>query len=340
MGVGYYQNFTLWNNGPNSFGCTNYQSDLDIITTTNGFSYRTDDYAATFAGATNTPFAGNQFNVNGVVERNTDQDMFKFIQPTYGRFQLSAVPYNVGTGDAGSDLDMQVTLYNSAQTQLNIYNPGTLLNSVVDTMLNPGTYYLKVEGKGNMYAPNYASLGSYSLQGNFTASTPLPLRRLELHGSLNGDKHQFSWIIDADEQVTQQVLEISTDGRNFSPVTQSPVNARSFIYKPYVTTTAQYRLNVSFDNGAQYYSNIVTLRQTGATPRPALVSNLITTDNIAVSSPGNYLYTIYDFNGKITGKGQLTNGVNIITATGMPVGMYMIRFDNGTEQWTDKLIRQ
>ena len=28
MGVGYYKNFTLWNNGPNSFGCTNYQSDL------------------------------------------------------------------------------------------------------------------------------------------------------------------------------------------------------------------------------------------------------------------------------------------------------------------------
>lgn len=340
MGVGYYQNFTLWNNGPNSFGCTNYQSDLDVLTTVNGFSYRTDDYAPTFAGATNAPFVNNQFNVNGVVERNTDLDMFKFTQPSYGRFQLAAVPYNVGTGDAGSDLDMQVTLYNSGQTQLNVYNPGILLSSVIDSFLNPGIYYLKIEGKGNVYAPNYASLGSYSLQGNFTASNPLPLRRLELHGALNGDKHQFTWIIDADEQVTQQVLEISTDGRNFSPVIQSPNNARSFIYKPYVTTTAQYRLNVTFDNGHQYYSNIVTLRQTSPLPRPQLISNLIYTDNIAVSSPGNYSYTIYDLNGKIFSKGQLTNGVNNISATGISGGMYMIRFANGADQWTDKFVRQ
>ncbi len=45
MGVGYYQNFTLWNNGPNSYGCTNIQSDLDILTTTNGFGFRNDDLA-------------------------------------------------------------------------------------------------------------------------------------------------------------------------------------------------------------------------------------------------------------------------------------------------------
>ena len=92
MGVGYSQNLTLWNNGPNSFGCTNYQSDLDILTTTNGFSYRTDDHAATFAAATNTPFVSNQFNIAGVIERNTDLDLIKFTQPGLGSFQLNAVP--------------------------------------------------------------------------------------------------------------------------------------------------------------------------------------------------------------------------------------------------------
>ena len=134
MGVGYYQNFTLWNNGPNSYGCTNYQSDLDIITSaSNGFTYRTDDHANTFAGATVASFSNNQFNVSGVIERNTDQDMFTFTLPASGRFQLDAVPYNVGTGNAGSDLDLQVTLYNASQTMLNVFNPGTLLSSVIDT---------------------------------------------------------------------------------------------------------------------------------------------------------------------------------------------------------------
>ena len=345
MGVGYSQNLTLWNNGPNPYGCTNYQSDLDIIThsngvttPTNGFTYRNDDYAATFAGANNTPFVSNQFTVNGIIEKNSDQDMFKVTQPASGRFQLNAIPFNVGAGDAGSDLDLQVTLYNSSQTQLNIYNPGTLLSSVIDTTLNPGTYYLKVEGKGNIYAPNYASLGSYSLQGSF--SSTLPLRRLELHGALNNDEHQLSWLIDADEQVIKQILEISTDGRNFTSLIESPATDRAYAYRPNTANTVQYRLNVTFDNGHQYYSNTVTLRKTGASPRPKLVSNLVNTSAVEVSSPGIYDYAICDFNGKTLIQGKLINGSNIIIAPGIAAGMYIIRFANGTEQWMDKFVRQ
>ena len=90
--------------------------------------------------------------MGGIIERNTDQDMIKFTQPSYQRFTLNAVPYNVGTSNQGSDLDIQVSLYDGSQTLLNIYNPGTLLNSVIDTNLNAGTYYLKVEGKGNAVA--------------------------------------------------------------------------------------------------------------------------------------------------------------------------------------------
>lgn len=339
MGVGYYQNLTLWNNGPNPYGCNSLQSDLSIITTNNGFTYRIDDYPAAFNQATNAPFVNNQFNVSGVISQNTDQDLFKFTQPAAGRFQLSAIPYNVGTGNSGSDLDLQVTLFNSSQTQLNVFNPGTLLNSVIDTMLNTGTYYLRVEGKGNIYAPNYASLGSYSLQGNWSNSA-LPLRKLQLHGELNGDRHQLSWIIEADEQITQQILEISTDGRNFSPVVQSGINARSYEYRPNISGVTQYRLNVTFDNGRQYYSNVVTLRKSGATQKPKLISNLITANSFEVSSPGIYNYAVYDFNGKTLVEGKLSKGSNIIAPVNMVNGMYLIRFTNGTDQWIEKLVRQ
>jgi hypothetical protein len=266
--------------------------------------------------------------------------MFKFIMPDAGEFRLDAVPYNVGTGDAGSDLDMQVTIYNSAQTALGVYNPGTLLNSVIDTTLSAGIYYIKVEGKGNVYAPSYASLGSYSLQGRFTGGTPLAVRRLELHGKINGENHQLSWIIDADEPVVKQIIETSTDGVNFSPLVESDNAARSYSYNPNTSTTIQYRLNVTFNNGRQYYSNVVTLKQTALTPRPQLAGTLVTTNSIVVNSPGNFSYTLYDFNARIINRGQLSKGVNNISAAGMPTGMYMIRFDNGDQQWTDKLVRQ
>lgn len=340
MGAGYSKNLTLWNNGPNSYGCNNLQNDLTIITSAvNGFTFRNDDHAATFAGATNTAFVNNQFTVNGIIGQNTDEDMFKLTTSVFGRLQLNAVPYNVGTGNAGSDLDMQVTFYNNAQTQLNVYNPGILLSSVVDSFLNPGTYYLKVKGIGNIYAPNYASLGSYSLQGNFIAGA-LPLKRLELHGALNNDEHQLNWIIEADEQITKQIVEISNDGRNFIPLKESPIASRTYAYKPNISGTVQYRLNVTFDNGRQYYSNIITLRKTGAAPGPKLISNLINSNTIEVSSPGVYNYFIYDLNGKTLAQGKLVNGSNIINRGIRTNGMYIVRFTNGTEQWMEKLVKQ
>lgn len=340
MGVGYYQNFTLWNNGPNSFGCTNYQSDLSVITSQNGFGYRTDDYAGTFAAASTINFSNNQFSINGVIEQNADQDLIRFVQPGYGRFQLNAVPYNVGTGNAGSDLDMQVTLYNSNQDQISIYNPGALLNSVIDTLLNAGNYYLKIEGKGNVYAPNYASLGSYALQASFTEGIPLPLRQLTLQGQLNGDRHQFSWIVDADEAIVSQVLEVSTDGRHFAPVSQSSTTDRNFSYKPFANGSLQYRLNVVFDNDRQYYSNVVRLPNTASTIGPKVISNLTESNTISVNSPGNYEYMLYNFNGKTLARGILTAGINTITANGMTNGMYMIRFSKDGQQWTEKIVRQ
>ncbi|HWR33989.1 MAG TPA: T9SS type A sorting domain-containing protein [Chitinophagaceae bacterium] len=339
MGVGYYQNLTLWNNGPNSYGCNNLQSDLDVITNgTNGFAFRTDDHLATFAGATTASFSNNQFTVSGVVERNTDQDFFKFTTTASQRFVLNAVPYNVGTGNSGSDLDMQVTLYNSSQTQLNVYNPGTLLHSVIDTILNAGTYYLKIEGKGNIYAPNYASLGSYSLQGSISSPT-LPLRRLELRGAINNDQHKLNWFIEADEQVIKQVLEVSTDGRNFNALTEPDNSSRAYAYNPYISSVTQYRLNVTFDNGHQYYSNIVTLRKTGITAKPQLISNLIGGNTVEVSSPGAFTYSIYDFTGKKLTTGTLTNGSNNITTPAISGGIYIIRFEKGIEQWMEKFVK-
>ena len=339
MGVGYYQNFTLWNNGPNSFGCNSIQSDLDVLTTTNGFSYRTDDHSSAFNQSTSAPFVSNQFNVNGVIEKNIDQDMFKVTIPAPGRFVLNAVPYNVGTGNSGSDLDMQVSLYNSSQALINVYNPGTLLSSVIDSSFSAGTYYLKIEGKGNLYAPNYASLGSYSLNGSFMVST-LPLRKLELNASLNGDKHELSWIIDADEQVVEQILEVATDGRNFTPVVNSPVDAREYSYRPFSRGISQYRLNVTFDNGRQYYSNIATIRDKDGVQRPFIVTNPVIGSEVVVSSPGNFDFTIVDLYGKSILKGTLKNGMNNINASLMVNGMYIIRYSNGAQQWTDKLIRQ
>ena len=341
MGVGYYKNSTTWFNGPNSYGCANYQNDLAVILAGNGVSYRPDDYAETFAAAPAQSFTNDQFVVNAMISTATEKDMFKFTLATAKRVKINAVPKNVGAGNSGSNLDILMQLFNTATTSIGSYNPVLTLNVSVDTILGPGTYYILIDGIGNINTPGYdGSLGEYTITTELSPPTTLPLRKLQLNGTQNGDRHLLSWVIDADEQVIEQILESSTDGRNFSSVTQSDNVVRSYAYRPNTSSTVQYRMNVTFDNGRQYYSNIVTLRKTGATVKPKLISNHINANFFEVSSPGNYTYAVYDFNGKSLVQGKLINGSNTIAISDISSGMYVVRFANGAEQWIEKFIKQ
>jgi len=45
------RNATQWNFGPTPNGCSYLQDNLSVITTTNGFGYRPDDYADLYTSA-------------------------------------------------------------------------------------------------------------------------------------------------------------------------------------------------------------------------------------------------------------------------------------------------
>jgi hypothetical protein len=337
MGSGYYRNMTLWNNGANPYGCTSFQDDLAYITS-NGFGYRTDDHSNNQGTATNAVFTGTQFNVNGVIERMSDNDLFRFDIPAFGNFHLDATPYNIGTGNAGTNLDMQVELL-SGTTVLGTYNPATLVNATLDTMLNQGTYYLRVAGKGNIYAPEYASLGSYSLNGTFVSATILPVHKLELSGVTENNKHKFNWIIEADETITSQVLELSTNGRNFVAVGSFNNTSRAFTYTPSHTGTLYYRLKITLDNKQEQYSNVISLRSNIEKQKPALTTNIIR-NQIQVNSPSVFEYSVADYNGRIVAKGKLVQGTNIINSGSFSNGMYIIRFSNESAEYSEKFIKQ
>lgn len=337
MGVGYYRNFTLWNNGANPYGCTSYQDDLGIITGgSNGFSYRNDDHGSTTATATDVSLVNNRFDAQGIIERNTDQDVFKITFPVTGTLHIDASPYNLGSGDAGANLDLQIDLLNSSGTLLGSYNPALFLNATIDTLIEGGTYYLRVQGKGNAYAQEYASLGSYGIQGSFAPSAILALHRLELRGAAQNNRHQFSWIVEADEAVSAQTLEVSSNGSSFQPVATIGSNARSYQYLPSASGLSYYRLLVQFSDGHSYYSNVVGLRS-GVDTRPLVTG--VKSGSVEVSSPAGFSYTVLDYSGRLMAKGQLVQGSNHINTSGLNGGIYLLRLTNGSEQYTEKIIK-
>lgn len=341
MGVGYSRNLTTWYNGPNSISCTTIQKDLDVITSsTNGITYRSDYTSNGFNTAVAETFSSNQFTATSILVKNSYQNFFKFVVPSLKLFQLSAVPFNVGSSNAGANLDLKVTLYNGSQAMLNTYTSSSTLNVLIDTTLSTGTYYFKVEGTGNTYAPNYAIQGAYSVQGELI-ETPLPLHKLELKGTFNKDNHILNWTLQADEAVTKQVLEVSTDGKNFSELIQPDNTDRSYTYRPVnAGAAALYRVYAEFDNGGHYYSNIVAIRPSMNTNKPKILNTLVTNDVITVTSPSDFGFSLFDLNGKVLSTGRVENGMNTINAPGLITGMYLIRFTNGDQQWTEKLVKQ
>ncbi len=340
MGVGYYRNLTLWHYGANPYGCTAYQDDLAIITSsTNGIGYRVDDYTNVLSSATSVAFNNNQFAINGIIEKPNDIDAVKFNVATSGRFTLQALPFSIGSGNLGSDIDLEIQLLNNAQTVIGIYNPEATLNASIDTQLNAGTYYLRVQGKGNLYAPNYASLGSYNLKATIGTGTPLPLRVFQLKGSSENGHHNLAWEIIADEKVVSQTLEVSTNAVNFNNTTTVAASARNFTASPVTNGLVYYRLNIVFDNGQQYYSNTVALRNNGSNGKPYLVGN-VTTGKLVVNSPSNFSYSIHDLTGRMLSKGNLIAGTNSIFTGGLTSGLYIIQYNNNSEDFTEKFMKQ
>jgi len=166
------KNVTQWNYGATPNGCTFLQDNLSIITTTNGFGYRTDDVANVYSSATAITVASNAFSKDGIISTTTDVDFFKFSFASTGNFKMNAIPYNVGTDLSGANLDLKITLHNSKGIIIRTYDNMDSLHIRIDTTLNAGKYFIQIDGAGSISKMNdYGSLGAYTISGTFSGTT-------------------------------------------------------------------------------------------------------------------------------------------------------------------------
>lgn len=165
MGVGYYRELVQWSRGEYA-NADNREDDLAIITGTvttqrtpngNGFGYRPDDHGNTIETA--TQYVGADFA--GLIERNTDVDVFRFY--TSGRTEIDIRP-----SQYGPNLDILAELVSSSGTVVATSNPTEELGASFAMILPGGACYLRVRGtgKGDPLATgytNYGSLGQYTV---------------------------------------------------------------------------------------------------------------------------------------------------------------------------------
>lgn len=335
MGNSYYRNMTNWNNGPTPSMCTATQDNLSIIATQNGFTYRPDDYGATLNAATYTLTPTN-FTVNGIITTNNDVDAFRFVMPQNATFHLTAIPFNVSSDWIGANLDIKLELYNGAGALINTYDPASTMSVTVDTILNAGTYYLKIDGTGNVNIGEYGSLGAYTITGTGGA---LPIHDVALVGTVDKSRHNLNWNIIADEPIRSIAVESSNDGISFSTLATVAANGNKFSYTTYQSNTVYYRLKVTSVLDQTVYSNIITLKSAGNTEKPFIVSTLVHNE-ITVSAAAKYDYRLSDMNGRVINRGSGSKGFNKVNVYNLPNGMYIIQLYSNNEQQTERIIRQ
>ncbi|MCA8987137.1 MAG: VCBS repeat-containing protein [Planctomycetaceae bacterium] len=163
MGAGYYQNLTQWSKGQYT-SANNLEDDLAIISTQNGFGYRTDDYGSSQSTAYELTSTGNgALSISGIIERNDDLDLFSFTT-TGGLVNLQIDP-----AQYGPNLDILATLLDESGNVIATSNPTNLLSASFSLTLAAGTYTLQIDGTGNTVTgstyTDYGSLGEYSISG-------------------------------------------------------------------------------------------------------------------------------------------------------------------------------
>lgn len=336
MGNSYYKNMSSWNNGPTPVGCTIKQDNLSIITTKNGFSYRTDDYSDDI-NSTPTLIDPVNINLDGLISTSTDKDVFKFKLTKNNNFHLDATPFSVGANNNGANVDLRVQLYDASKKIIGTFDSKTTLSVSVDTTLNAGDYYLVVDGSDNANATDYNSLGSYHLRG-FT-SVLLPIRSVVLSGKKNNNKHELSWDIVADEPIKSIIVESSADGFTFQAIQNLSIATIKTSFTPATNGGIFYRLIATSVTGEKIFSNVISLQSSEINAKKFIVSTLVY-NTISVQAYSTFRYQLTDISGKIITTGTGIEGVNKININTQAKGMYLLQLLSNNVRQIERIIKQ
>lgn len=182
MGAAYYVSVSQWSQqefygANNNLSSSNYgygADDIAVIssmTNGNGFGLKADDHGDSAASA--TALASTSPSVSGIIGTRSDVDAFAFSAGA------GTVSFTASPAPSSPNLDIKLTLRNSAGDEIASSNPTTALTATVSATVTAGSYTVEVDGVGvGSPASNpptgysdYASIGQFSLTGTVPSPT-------------------------------------------------------------------------------------------------------------------------------------------------------------------------
>ena len=232
MGTGYNRNVSQWSKGEYR-DANNTQDDLAIIAGKVG--YRSDDHGNTPGTATPLSVTGgttissttpendltNANPVNkGVLERNTDVDVFSFVTGT-GTISLAVNPWDQPAGTNGGNLDVLLELRDEAGGLLASNNPAGQTTASITASVSQGVHYLHVRntGTGDPFATtrtgytSYGSIGQYFISGTIIDGTGVliaPVAEGQFTPLVDSGQSSHNFTVTYSDNVAVNVASIGT----------------------------------------------------------------------------------------------------------------------------------
>lgn len=344
------KNLTQWNFGPTPSGCSYLQDNLSIITSNNGFSYRPDDFGDIYNTAANINVSGNAFSEVGVITTTGDKDIFRFDLLKSGKIKLNIEPYSVGQEYSGANLDIRVELQDSKGTKISTYDIADSLNVRIDTSLNAGTYYIVVDGTGNINTENdYGSLGEYSITGIYNEATVNTnpgtgtgtIINPELGSLISGERvklgNKLTWkndLVKNGEAIT--VLYTTEGNTEFIELSRPDANALSYIHQVASPGVFIYKLKIIEPTGSVRFSNTVTIDAKSTISIFKIIKQA--QQPVVINATQPYDYQVVDNSGRVIQVGKAAPGTKSIDIRNYPAGIYNLKLINVNEQRIEKFM--
>lgn len=250
MGGPYDSMRDTWSNAPGNVAVNLLQDDLAVMTraANRTFRFRADDFGSTTQSFEQLTITAPTLTMRGIIGQNNDVDMFRF-DTDAGPISFSAEGlnlrsvYNNAALMFGTNVDLQLRLYNSTGTLITTASPNNSLSASISATVAQGTYFIAVAGTGQ-----YGAIGQYTLTGNVIPLPSVPTL-ISPTGTLSITRPTFQWSLGAN--ATSYQLEVDN--------LTTKVNG-------YYTATSTTTSNVStkfFDEG-NYRARVRSVTSTGA----------------------------------------------------------------------------
>lgn len=215
------------------------------------------------------------------------------------------------------------------------------LQSTITITLNPGVYYLAIEGFSSV------SAGAFDLSISTPCSfTLLPVELVFFEGENQGRENLLSWQTATEHNNDYFIIERSEDGIQFDQITLYPgqgssndISNYSFIDDSFEGTKNYYRLTqVDFNGEMETHNTIIVQSESDAElivyPNPS--DGLLTIETNDKS--GNSILTIKNSMGQLILNQEFPKSNQIVLELNEDSGVYFVQLQTSNESFIKKII--